>query len=83
MINLLKFLFILLACCVEVEAAEQPENILDLELGKAALEMLYVGDPPGSIKDAVERFLKPKKKFYLVEEVENKTGKWVYREVKR
>ena len=45
--------------------------------------MLYIGDPPSSVKEAVERFLEQRKKFCLVEMVwDEEKKKWVYREVK-
>jgi hypothetical protein len=72
-------LAILLCCGLDCEAAEKK-----IEIGKAALDMLYMGDPPSSVKEAVERIVEPRKKFCLVEKVwDKKKEKWVYREVKR
>ena len=47
------FLFIMLACCcTDADAAEKGK----VELGGAVLEVLYTGDPPLSLKEAVRRF---------------------------
>ena len=71
---------VLLVCGLDCEAKEKGK----IELGKSALEMLYIGDPPGSVKEAVERLFEPRKKFCLVEKVWDKEKKkWVYREVKK
>lgn len=65
MIKIALFLLMLLACCVESKAAEQPVNILNIKPGKAALEILYMGDPPQSVKEAVVRALFPEKSLVV------------------
>ena len=72
-------LAVLLCCGLDCEAAEKK-----IEFGKAALDMLYAGDSPGSVEEAVKRIVEPRKKFCLVEKVwDEKKKKWVYIEVKR
>lgn len=78
MIKIFLFLFVLLACCIEDCTAEVNGKV---QPGKAALEVLYMGDVPQGLKEAVKRVVVPKKKFCLVEKVKGKDGKITYRDV--
>lgn len=78
MIKVFLFLFVLLLCCIEDCNAEVKGKV---HPGKAALEVLYMGDVPQGLKEAVKRVIKPKKKFCLVEKMKGKNGKTTYRDV--
>ena len=88
LIKSIVLLLVLLACGLDCDAAEKGRGkkaeLGKVELGKAALEVLYVGNTPASVEEAARRFVEPRKKFCLVEKVwDKKKEKWVYREVKR
>ena len=71
---------VLLACGIDCDAAKKVKG--KVELGRAALELLYVGNPPSSVEEAVKRIFEPHKKFCLVEKVwDEKKERWFYMEV--
>lgn len=53
-------------CCTDSDAAENS----NIELGSSVIDVLYTGNPPQSIKEAVIRVFFPKDKCLVVERIE-------------